>query len=124
MHLIVTVEKRQARLIGHKVHGYTPETGHHHGIFCNAASRLSVYFHYLEKMPVDVQRMVVIRAISKEDAIFRARPKHEFVFVRKFLAVNGPVVEAVHSAGDLFENHVDHFRGRGWRSRQHRGTDW
>src|SRR4029077_6963401 len=60
--------------------------------------------------------MVVIRAISKEDAIFRTWPKHKFVLVRKFLAVDGPVVEPVHSPGDLLENHVDHFRGCGWRS--------
>src|SRR2546427_3956383 len=112
------MEKRQARLIGHQVHGYAPKLRYDHGVFHNAARRLAIDFHDLEKMPMDVQGMVIVSAVTKEDAIFRARTKHKFVLVRKFLAVDGPVVEAMHAAGDLLEDHVD----RLWRRRRRRGA--
>jgi hypothetical protein len=70
VHLIMTMEKRQAGLIGHQVHGHAPEIGDDYRIFHNAAGWLAVYLHYLEEMPMDVHGMCIVGAIAKEDAVF------------------------------------------------------
>ncbi len=89
-----------------------PNIGHDHGVLHDSTRRLSIDFHYLEKMPMDVHGMRVVGPVAKENAIFRARAKHKFVLVRIFLAVDGPVVESFHASGDLLDNHVDRFGRR------------
>ena len=67
----MAMEKRQPWLVSQKIYGNTPELGYDHGILHYSAGWFSVDLHDLEKMPVDMQRMVVIGSVPEEDTIFR-----------------------------------------------------
>src|SRR5690242_14673639 len=63
-------------------------------------------------MPVDVHGMCIVGTIAKENSVFGSWPKHEFVLVRKLLAVDGPVVESMDAPRDFLEDHVNGFGRR------------
>jgi hypothetical protein len=61
--LLMTVEKRQARVVGHKVNFDRPVLLHHHGVFLNSTCLPARHFGQLKRVTVQMNGMRVVTLI-------------------------------------------------------------
>ena len=93
MLLNVAVKQRQPGLIGHHVDRDASVAGNDNGIFHHSRRSFAIDLDYFKRVPVHVQRMIVLTAIAKHQAVTAALLQDKFLIVRIFLSVHGPTVE-------------------------------
>src|SRR5271156_3134149 len=86
--LDMAVKQREPRLVGDKVHYRPAVIRNHHRIFYDASRFAAVYVNQFEFMAMQVQRMGIARAVTKNKPVTSSLPEHEFPFVRILLSVH------------------------------------
>ena len=95
VHMVLDMAMKQCRpwLVGGKVHAHPAIRGSHHRILDDARRCPSVDLRDFELMPVQVQRMRIVRPVAESQSVARTRLQHELPVVRIRRAVHCEQVE-------------------------------
>src|ERR1039457_3330157 len=95
VHVVLDMAMKQRRpwLVGGEVHAHPAIRGSDHRIFDDARRCLSVDLRDLELMPMQVQRMRIVRPVAEGQPVARALLQHELPVVRIRHAVHREQVE-------------------------------
>src|SRR5271156_4948957 len=111
----MAVKESEARLVGEQIHGGAAKCGDDDRILLDAGGGLAVELDELEQVAVHVQGVSIVTAIVKPQPVAAALPEDKFPLMRKFLAIDEPVTDAMGPAGHFFKDHVDGVVWRGVR---------
>src|SRR5215469_1059625 len=105
--LDMAVKEREARLVGYQIHRGASPCGNDHRVLLDPGSRLAVELDEFEQVPVHMQRVRIVAAIVKYQAVTASLSEQEFPFMRIFFAVDEPAIDPIGPAGRFLKDHVD-----------------
>src|SRR5215475_550401 len=106
----MAMEQRRTRIVGDEIDLRGAETSHVDGVLHHAGGRLVTYLGHLERMPVQVNRMIVTAPIGHGEAITLSRLDIEQpAGVRPGLAIERPAIVAAAAARHLLEQELETF---------------
>ena len=113
MILVVAVKQRQSRIVGHEIDLDRAESRHIDRIFHHACGRLVANLGHLERVTMQVDRMVVAALVGHRETIaFSGLSGEQRIGIRPGFSVDSPAVVAAAAARHFLKQKIEPFIGK------------